>query len=249
MDVVLVARRHDRLVELARALESEHRIRAVVVAVDLARPDAAQVIRDEVDAAELAVGLLVNSAGYGMFGDFAGQDAAELAAMIDVNCRAPVALARTFAPDMVARGRGGIIFVSSIAACQPTPFLSVYAATKSFDLFVAEALWAELSRHGVDVLAVSPGHVPTGFQARSGDPVTHPHGGVARPEEIVETALAALGRRPSVIQGWRNAAVAALVRLVPRTIVLRGAVRYFDNLQPGPPKPTVPAPIPSQPQK
>jgi NAD(P)-dependent dehydrogenase (short-subunit alcohol dehydrogenase family) len=140
---------------------------------------------------------------------------------------------------MVDRGRGGIIFVSSIAAYQPTPLLSVYAATKVFDLFMAEALWAELGPHGVEVLGVSPGHVCTGYQARSGDPVRNPPGGISEPEEVVATALSALGRKPSVISGLRNAALAALVRVLPRTVVMHAAIRYFGKLEPV--RPTVEA--------
>jgi len=232
MDVILVARRRERLVALARELEAQRKIRAVAVVVDLGRADAAQIVGAEVESAGMKVGLLVNNAGFAQFGDFARQDPAEQAGMIDVNCRAPVALARAFAPGMVARGRGGIIFVASNAAYQPTPYLSVYAATKVFDLFVAEALWAELKPHGVEVLAVSPGHVRTGFQARSGDPVRNPPGGKAQPDEVVATALSVLGRKPSVIHGLRNVAVAVLVRLLPRTVVMRGAMRYFDGLNP-----------------
>ena len=232
MDLILVARGHERLRAFASELEAEHGVRAVVVPVDLGRPDAAQVVRAAAEAAGLSVGLLVNNAGYGLFGDFTEQDPAVQMDMIDVNCRAPVALAREFAPDMANRGCGGIIFVSSIAAYQPTPYFSVYAATKVFGLFVAEALWAELGRHGVQVLGLSPGHVRTRFQARSGDPVRNPPGGVSRPEEIVATALSALGRKPSAISGLRNVAVAALVRVLPRTVVMHSAMRYFENLEP-----------------
>ncbi len=180
----------------------------------------------------MSVGLLVNNAGYGLFGPFTELDAADQATMIDVNCRAPAALARMFAPDMKARGCGGIIFVASTAAYQPTPYMATYAATKSFDLFMAEALWAELADHGVEVLALSPGHVRTRFQARCGDPIRNPPGGVATPDEIVATALSALGRKPSVIHGLRNVIMAAFIRLLPRTSMMRSAMRYFDGLDP-----------------
>jgi uncharacterized protein len=232
MNLILIAREGERLEILARRLEAEHQIRAIPMAVDLADPEIAQTVSAAAKAAGLPVGLLVNNAGYGLFGDFTAQDPSEQAGMIDVNCRAPVALARQFAPEMVARGCGGIIFVASTAAYQPTPYFSVYAATKVFDLFMGEALWAELQPHGVEVLALSPGHVPTGFQARSGDPVTNPPGGVSTPEEIVATALSALGRKPSVISGLRNGAVAALVHLLPRTVVMNATMRYFKSLEP-----------------
>jgi uncharacterized protein len=231
MNLILVAREGERLDVLARKLEVEHHVRALPMSVDLADPDIAQTLAEGAKAAGLSVGLLVNNAGYGLFGDFTSQDPAEQTGMIDVNCRAPVALARKFAPEMVARGRGGIIFVASTAAYQPTPYFSVYAATKVFDLFLGEALWAELQQHGVEVLALSPGHVPTGFQARSGDPVRNPPGGVSQPDEIVATALSALGRKPSVISGLRNGAVTALVHLLPRIMVMNATMRYFKSLK------------------
>lgn len=232
MDLILIAREGDRLEILASTLEMQHQIRALPMAVDLGDPDIAEIVSAGVKSAGLSVGLLVNNAGYGLFGDFTEQDPSDQAGMIDVNCRAPVALARKFAPEMVARGRGGMIFVASTAAYQPTPYFSVYAATKVFDLFLGEALWAELQQHGVEVLALSPGHVPTGFQARSGDPMTHPPGGVSTTDEIVATALLALGRKPSVISGLRNGAVAALVYLLPRTVVMNATMRYFESLKP-----------------
>jgi len=230
MDLVLVSREDERLAAFARALRVEHGIRTVAVTVDLGRPDAAQAVRAGAQAAGLSIGLLINNAGYAVYGPFTEQDPQEQAGMVDVNCRAPLLLARTFAPDMVARRRGGIVFVASTAAYQPTPHLAVYAATKVFDLFLAEALWGELGRHGIDVLGISPGHARTEFQARSGDPVTNPPGGVALPEEIVATALSALGRKPSAIHGVRNAAISVLVRLLPRTTVIQLALQYFERL-------------------
>lgn len=232
MDVILVARGRDRLEALARELETKHNVRAVPLAIDLSHADAAQLVRAGAEAAGLSVGLLVNNVGYGLFGPFAEQDPTEQAGMVDVNCRAPVALARVFAPDMVAKGCGDIVFVSSIAAYQPTPYFAVYAATKVFDLLLGEALWAELEQHGVEVLSVSPGHVRTRFQARSGDPVTNPPGGVSRAEEVVSDALSALGRKSSTIPGLRNVAISRLVRVLPRSVVMHAAMRYFDRLAP-----------------
>jgi short-subunit dehydrogenase len=230
MDLVLVSREHERLAAYACELEAEHGIRAVAVTVDLTRHDAAEAIRAGAAAAGLTVGLLINNAGYAVYGPFTEQDPIEQAGMVDVNCRAPLSLARTFAPDMITRGRGGIVFVASTAAYQPTPHLAVYAATKAFDLFLAEALWGELARYGVEVLGISPGHCHTEFQARSGDPMTNPPGGVALPEEIVATALSALGRKPSAIHGLRNSAISALVSALPRTTVIHLALRYFERL-------------------
>ncbi len=160
MDLVLVDIAHERMVDLADAIEAKHGVRAVPVVADLARPDCAEVVREGVDAAGLTVGLLVNNAGFGLFGPFTELDPADQAAMIDVNCRAPLSLARMFAPDMKDRGCGGIIFTASTAAYQPTPCMATYAATKVFDLFLGEALYAEPGRAWRRGVGVVPGPRP-----------------------------------------------------------------------------------------
>ena len=221
--------RQDRLAALAAAIEAKHGVRAVTVPTDLALPDCAERIRAGVEAAGLTVGLLVNNAGYGLFGHFIDHDPADQAAMVDRQLPRAASLARMFAPDMKARGRGGIIFVASTAAYQPTPYMATYAATKVFDLFLAEALWAELAGHGVEVLALSPGHVRTGFQARSGDPIRNPPGGVSTTEAIVATALAAWAEtvryfRPAQCRHDRTDPPDA------PNVVMHSAIRYFDRI-------------------
>lgn len=227
MDVVLVARRSDRLETLAKELRAAHRVSAVPVAADLSRPESIGEIEGALKENGLTAGLLVNNAGFGLMGPFEEQDPAKVTAMVEVNCRAPIALARSFSPGMVARGRGGIIFVASTAAYQPSPYLATYGATKGFDLLVAEALWAELAPKGVDVLGLSPGYTETEFQDQAGGELASP-GGTARPEDVVETALAALGQKPSVIHGFRNAALATLATLAPRAMVAKAAARHLS---------------------
>lgn len=224
LDVVLVARRKDRLQSLAASLERDHGVKALALVMDLARPDAAEVLREAVSAAGLEVGLLVNNAGFGAYGSFSDQDPRRHVEMVDVNCRAPVALTHAFLPDMLARGRGAIVFVSSTSAYQPAPYLAVYGATKAFDLLLAEALWAELRPKGIDVLGLSPGFTQTDFHEVAGQGIPAA-GGVADPEAVVATALAALGRKPSVIHGRRNWLCAWLVRFLPRSWVVRLAAR------------------------
>ncbi len=225
MDLVLVARRYDRLAALAKELEGAHGVRAVPIEHDLARPDVHVTLREAVRASGLDVGLLVNNAGFGTYGEFVEASAEDDARMIDVNCRAPVLLTHAFLPDMRARGTGGIVFVASIAGYQPTPLFSVYGATKAFDLMMAESLWAELRELGVAVLAVSPGYTPTEFQrvANSEDP--RPPGGTTTPQEVVETALDAIGTGPSVIPGMMNELLITASRFTPRRVVAEMALR------------------------
>jgi len=140
--------------------------------------------------------------------------------MIRVNCLAVAALTHAFLPAMQARRRGAIIIVSSVAGYQPLGFAATYGATKAFDLMLGEALWAENRETGVDVLALSPGPVDTEFQTVAGE---KPHPG-ATPESVVETAFAALGKKPSVIVGGINKARTWSLRLAPRKQVARLAM-------------------------
>jgi short-subunit dehydrogenase len=224
VDTVLVARRADRLQTLAAELEGRHGTRSRVIVEDLERDGAAERIGEQ--TADLEVGVLVNNAGFSAAGRFERVPRDRHAAMIRVNCVAVTELAHVFLPRMKARGRGAIIIVASAAGYQPVPLAATYGATKAFDLMLAEALWSENQGTGVDVLALSPGPVDTEFQAVAGET---PHRG-ATPESVVETALAALGRKPSVVAGSFNKARAWSVRLAPRALVARmahGVMRQF----------------------
>jgi len=228
MSLVLVARRRERLEALARRMEETHGVQTLVVAQDLAEPDAAERLGSAVEEAGVTVGLLVNNAGYGGYGAFEERDPSFDARMVDLNCRAPVLLTHRFLPSMLERGRGGLIFLSSIASYQPTPWFAVYGATKAFDLMFAEALWAELGPKGIEVLALSPGYTPTEFQRVAGSADMKRPGGESTPEEVVEAALRCLGRRPSVVPGAFNRSLSLAVRVAPRALVASIARRVSD---------------------
>lgn len=231
MDVALVARRRDRLDALAGELSREHGVRAIAIEQDLARPEAHQAVLDATRAAALEIGLLVNNAGFGAYGEFAELDAEQQARMVDVNCRAPLLLTHAFLPAMRARGTGGVVFVASIAGYQPTPMYAAYGATKAFGLMLAEALWAELREAGVAVLAVSPGYTPTEFQEVAGSADARPPGGSTSPHEVVLAALDALGSAPSVIPGTMNGLLAAASRFAPRRLVASMALDMNKRLR------------------
>ncbi len=225
MDVVLVARRKEKLDALATELQAQHSITATVLAQDLTAPDADTALLAQVDAAGIEVGLLVNNAGFGNYGAFLDQDPGSEAGMVDLNCRAVLAMTHRFARPMVDRGRGGVIIVASMAGFQPTPYLSTYGATKAFDLMLAEALWAELKPLGVDVLGLCPGYVETGFQAVADAGEMPVHGSVLSSEEVVTAALDALGVQPSIVPGVLNKLLTFGGRLAPRSFVAQSAMR------------------------
>ena len=225
LNVVLVARRVDRLEELAAEL-GRRGVATRVVSEDLEREGA--VARIEQRVADLPIGILVNNAGFSMVGRFDRVPREKIAGMIRVNCLAVAELTHAFLPAMKARRRGAIVIVSSIAGYTPIGYAATYAATKAFDLMLAEGLWVENRGSGVDVLALSPGPVDTEFQTVAGEA---PHPG-ATPESVVDVAFAALGKKPSVIAGAYNKARVWGTRLAPRAQVARIAMSVMRGFVP-----------------
>lgn len=166
-DLVLVARRADRLEALARELKERHGVESRVLARDLSRPEAPAEIFEALRNRGVVVDVLVNNAGFGMHGRFAEIDAAVPMEMVQVNVAALTALTRLFLPGMIARRRGGILNVASTAAFQPGPMLSVYYATKAYVLSLTEGISEELKGTGVRATCLCPGPTVTEFIARA----------------------------------------------------------------------------------
>ncbi|HMY11263.1 MAG TPA: SDR family oxidoreductase, partial [Turneriella sp.] len=190
MDLVLVARRRDRLNELATSLKAEHGIQVKVVPLDLSKPNFLAALQKQ--TAKLNIGLLVNNAGFGIAGDFTTNSLERELMMLDVNCRAALQLAHAYGSQMAAHRRGGIIMVSSVVAFQGVPFMSHYAATKAYDLVLGEGLWHEMKKYGVDVVTLCPGATTTEF-ANVAD--TKPAPGSMPAPPVVRAALEALGKK------------------------------------------------------
>jgi len=212
MACVLTARRGERLRGLAAELEDAHAIATRVVEADLTTADGAERLAAAV--ADLDVSVLIANAGAGVAGRFDAADTARLAAMVELNCTAPVVLISRLLPRLRARSRGAIVITGSTAAHQPLPFQAVYAATKAFDLSLGEALWGELQGTGIDVLVLAPGPVATEFADVAGSVLPD----ADTPAHVVGVALNALGHQPSVIPGWFNWLRANAIRLLPRPI-------------------------------
>jgi short-subunit dehydrogenase len=214
ISLVLAARRGDRLAELADELAKEHGVEVHIVSCDLATPEGVQACIAA--AREVDLAILVNNAGVGYSGRFDRQEPERLAALVQLNCVAPVALTAALLPKLQARGRGAVIFTGSVAGCQPLPLHAAYAASKAFDNLLAEGLWGELRGSGIDVIALEPGSTETEFQAVAEEIA---HGGEPA-HRVVEVALRALGRQPSVVSGGFNWLRAnAAVRLLPRSLL------------------------------
>lgn len=221
--VTLVARREDRLEELAEELRDEHGVRAETVGADIADADARQGMLDEVEGKGLTVEVLINNAGFGTAGTFWEIDPQDELNQVRLNIEAVVALCSVYVPKLVARGRGAVLNVASTAAFQPLPYQSSYAATKAFVLSFTEGLATELQGTGAQATALCPGPTPTEFGEVAGIPGFDDMPGFIALEsrEVARVGVEAMekGKR-SVIPGLANQAGAIGGRLTPRSLLL-----------------------------
>lgn len=226
-NLVLTARRVDRLTKLAADLSAKHGIKAEAFAADLAQPGAPREIHAFTTGKGIEVELLVNNAGFGIFGYIHENDEARLLEMVQVNCSAVVHLTRLYTPAMVQRRHGDVMIVASTAAFQAVPFISAYAATKAFDLIFAEGIAEELRPFGVRVSALCPGSTTTEFQqvARQPDRAFR----VAETaEKVARVGLEGLARGKSlVISGGRNRMMVEAERLAPRSFIAKMAAKMM----------------------
>jgi len=226
-NLVLTARRRDRLQALAQELGAEHKIHTEIVVADLAQAAAPQDIFQFTESKGLTIELLVNNAGFGQYGEFPTVETERLLEMVQVNCSAVVHLTRLYLPGMVAKRNGGVLIVASTAAFQAVPYISTYAATKAFDLFLAEGLAEEMKPHGVRVCALCPGTTASEFHELAGHPA-HSKGREQSAETVARNGLKALAAGKSyVISGLGNYLGAHGERLVPRRLVTRIAAKMF----------------------
>jgi len=224
--VLLIARREERLRELAARLAAGGAPSPRVAVCDLATTEGRAACRAAVDALGDPPDVVVLNAGFGSRGSFARLDPDREVRMVELNAVAVVDLARHVVPAMVARGRGDLVIVSSASAWQPVPFMATYAATKAFELHLAEALAEELRGSGVRVTAVCPGLTRTEFTTGVGVGTPWWLRG-SSPRRVVSAAWRALERgRPRAPAGIIARLSAPAVRLAPRRLVVRvtGAV-------------------------
>jgi len=220
-ELVLVARREQRLNALAAAIAARGYSRPIVLPMDLRRPDAAAQIAAELASRGVEPSIVVNNAGFGLVGQAADLDSGEQLAMIDVNVRALTDLSLRWVGSL-ERHRGGILNVASIAGFLPGPRSAVYYATKAYVLSFSEALHRELAPRGIRVTALCPGPVPTEFQARAGVPEARGPGLLTLPAERVaqEGYRGFMQGHRVVVPGLGNRLVTMLSRLLPRRFVL-----------------------------
>lgn len=231
-DLVLVARRVDRLETLAAELRSKYDVEVTVLPADLATTGVGQRLKEQLDDKGIRIGSVVNNAGFGSHGAFVDADPDRMIGEIALNVGSLVEISRVFMPDLLA-GHGALVNVASTAAFQPTPGMAVYGATKAFVLSFTEALWAEAKGSELSVLAVCPGPTKTEFF----DVVGTEDAAVGRmqtAEQVVGVAMKTLDRKsapPSVVSGFANWISSISTRAVTRRVGVLISGRVLGNVR------------------
>jgi short-subunit dehydrogenase len=222
-NLVLVARSKDKLTQLADELKKQYAVDVEVIVADLSKMDQVQMIYDVCKAGNIEIEYLVNNAGFGDFGFFAENDWTKAEQMIDVNIKALTKLCRLYLPDMIARKSGKILNVASTAAFQPGPTMAVYYASKSYVLFLSEALYNELKGTGVNVTCLCPGPTESGFtQAASMEESNlFKNKKVPSSADVAEFGYKAMMKnKMTVVHGFVNNILVNASRFTPRKMVL-----------------------------
>lgn len=231
-DLVLVARSEDKLVQLAAEIRSSTGRQVHVVSADLTEGDAVIRVLTELEQRGIVIDHLINNAGVGRAKAIAKDDPAILSRMIQLNCIALTELTARLLPQLIERGRGGILQVASVIGFSPCPYQASYAATKAYVKSLTEALEVELVGTGVRTSALCPGHVQTGFQKAAG----FADGAMAVPGELsaevtVRAGLAGYEKgKTIVVPGFMNRLAVIFGGLLPRWLIARISARTLQKL-------------------
>lgn len=219
LNVVLNARSAAALDVIAKEIETEHQVETRVVAQDLSTMEGLTALFDATE--NLEVGLIAPSAGLMELGAIEKTDRERALRILDLNVRAPLALVHHFAPAMIARGKGGILLVSSLSGINPNPYLANYAGSKAYVTNFGHSLYGELRPKGVDVTVLTPGLTATPMtdvEAIDWDKMPMK---AMQASDVARVALDALGRKPSVIPGGRNAMMGFMAKIAPAKMSAR----------------------------
>ncbi|GAA5178035.1 SDR family oxidoreductase [Niveibacterium umoris] len=218
MNLVLAARTRVPMEALASALRSAHGVEVVVESIDLSLPESADELQRRIAARGIQIEVLINNAGFGVYGEFVSTDWARIETMLQVDLMTLTRLTHRYGAEMAARGHGRILLISSIGGYQATPLYAAYCAAKAYVLSLGEALNDELGRRGVTVSVLSPGITATKFLAVSGQRATfYQRMLMMQSLPVVRIGLKALARgRASIVPGVANALTVFGNRFLPR---------------------------------
>lgn len=223
-DLILVGRSQERLDRQAKETAETYHVTVHTIAVDLSRPEAAQIIYDTCKENGWEPDVIINNAGFGGQGDFARERTMEEdLSMIAVNVEAPTRILKLFLPDMIRRGKGKVLNVSSTAATTPGPLQAVYYATKAYVTSWSNALWRELQGTGVTVTALMPGAMRTGFANAGGLSDTKLFANAVKPDDVAKAGYEGMERGElnitSGLPGWQKPMM-SLAPMFPRKTML-----------------------------
>ena len=221
-DVILVARSEGKLQTLSNEIENKYGVKTYVFTSDLSKPDASKKLYEEIKTQGIQVDIMINNAGFGLFGEFEQTELSKELDMIQVNITALTELSKYFGKEMVKRKKGQILNVASTAAFQPGPLMAVYYATKAYVLSFSEALANEWAPHGVKVTALCPGATKTGFSdAAELQSSKLFQSGVMSVEDVVEEGYKQMmtSTKTVIVPGMKNRILTQSIRFMPRKMV------------------------------
>ncbi len=214
LNIIITARRSDRLDALATRLASQHRVDVLALSLDLSSPDFMAPLIAVAEGKD--IGLIVSNAGFGLKGLHQDMAPERLDPMLQLNARAPMLISNYFAKPLIARGRGGIVFTGSMEGFMGFPYSASYAATKAFVHSLGESLWQELKPHGISVLTLAPGSTDTEALALQGFD-SKEMVGLMSPRDVAERALGQLGKKRVYVAGRMNNFLIRLMSGLPRS--------------------------------
>ncbi|HPN37087.1 MAG TPA: SDR family NAD(P)-dependent oxidoreductase [Melioribacteraceae bacterium] len=224
-NLILIARNIESLLQLKQKYLLNN-IKTEIIVQDLSKKEWIKQTEDLIK--DKRIDYLINNAGFGLTGEFISQNINTLEDMINVNCLTVVLLTKIVLPNMLKFGKGNIIIIGSLLSFVPSPYNTVYAATKSFDEMLACGLWYELKKYNINVISVNPGTTRTNFHERAGLTMNKFY---RNPEDVVNTALKYLGKKPTVIDGFFNKTVLLIKHIVTRKIFIKLSGIIFNKMQ------------------
>lgn len=232
-DLIIVARSEDKLNELKKELESKYGIQLMVIAKDLAKPEAPKEIYEEVKKSGIEIDYLINNAGFGALGKFHELDWDRQYTMINLNITALTTLSHLFLPDFVKRNQGKILNVSSTASFMPGPLQAVYFATKAYVTFLSNALAEELHDTNITVTNLMPGATETEFGATSGMDKTEVFQKTVSARSVAEDGYNGMIKgKLDVISGLRTSQkmMMSMIPFMPKKMLLK-TVRKMQEVK------------------
>lgn len=226
LNLILIARRINKLETLANKLADEYKIEIKYYSVDLSDYQQTKSVLSQLD---LNIGLLVYNAAYAPISYFEDNSEEDLSKIVDVNIKTPLLLTKLLSTKMIEKGGGGVVLMSSLAGTQGSPKIATYAASKAFNMILAEGVWHELKHYGVDVMASCAGAVRTPGYKNAQNEKDAP--GTLDAENVAVNTLNALGNGPITVPGFTNKMIRFLMgRILPRKLAIKIMHNNTKNL-------------------